>query len=52
MANAGDLAGALAAFDGVQGAAWIAPARDWIEAVRLRLAVEREIAALAAAGGG
>ncbi len=52
MANAGDLAGALAAFDGVQGAAWIAPARGWIEAVRLRLAVEREIAALAAAGGG
>jgi len=52
MANAGDLAGALAAFDGVQGAAWVAPARSWIDAVRLRLAVEREIAALAAAGGG
>ena len=52
MANAGDLAGALAAFDGVLGAAWIAPARSWIETVRLRLAVEREIAALAAAGGG
>jgi uroporphyrinogen-III synthase len=52
MANAGDLAGALAAFDGVQGAAWIAPARNWLETVRLRLAVEREIAALAAAGGG
>lgn len=52
MANAGDLAGALAAFDGVQGAAWTAPARGWFEAVRLRLAVEREIAALAAAGGG
>jgi hypothetical protein len=52
LANAGDLEGALAAFDGVQGAAWIAPARGWIEAVRLRFAVEREIAALAAAGGG
>jgi uroporphyrinogen-III synthase len=52
LANAGDLAGALAAFDGVQGAAWTAPARGWIEVVRLRLAVEREIAALAATGGG
>ncbi|MCA3262056.1 MAG: uroporphyrinogen-III synthase [Telmatospirillum sp.] len=52
LANAGDLEGALAAFDGVQGAAWIAPARGWLEVVRLRLAVEREIAALAAAGGG
>jgi hypothetical protein len=52
LANSGDLEGALAAFDGVQGAAWIAPARGWIEAVRLRFAVEREIAALAAAGGG
>lgn len=50
-----DLAGALAAFDGVQGAAWTAPARDWIDAARLRLGVERELAALgaqAAAGGG
>jgi len=49
-----DLAGALAAFEGVQGAAWTAPARDWIDAARLRLAVERELAALGAqaAGGG
>ena len=52
FAAAGDFESALGAFDGVQGATWLAPARGWLETVRLRLAVEREIAALAAAGGG
>jgi uroporphyrinogen-III synthase len=51
-AAAGDLGAALAAFEGAQSAAWLAPARAWIETARLRLGIEREIASLAAAGGG
>ncbi len=47
----GDLAGALAALDGVQGAAWAAPLLPWIDAARRRIAAERALGALAGVDG-
>jgi hypothetical protein len=48
----GDLAGAVAALDGLQGQPGAAPALPWLDVARRRLAAERALAALAAAGGG
>ncbi|MBI3506108.1 MAG: uroporphyrinogen-III synthase [Proteobacteria bacterium] len=45
-----DLAGALAALEGVQGMGWSASLLPWIDTARRRLAAERAVAALAAAG--
>jgi uroporphyrinogen-III synthase len=42
-----DVAGALAALEGVQGEAWAAPLVPWIETARRRAAAERAAAALA-----
>jgi uroporphyrinogen-III synthase len=49
---AGDLAGAVAALDGLQGQPGAAPALPWLDVARRRLAAERALAALAAASGG
>jgi uroporphyrinogen-III synthase len=44
-----DLAGALAALD-PPGPAWLAPAQDWMQAARARLALEAALARLASGG--
>ncbi|MCM0018882.1 MAG: uroporphyrinogen-III synthase [Tagaea sp.] len=44
-----DLAGALAALD-PPGPAWLAPAQNWMEAARARLALEAALARLASGG--
>lgn len=44
-----DLAGALAALD-PPGPAWLAPAHEWMEAARARLALEAALARLASGG--
>ena len=46
-----DLAGALAALEGVQGMGWSAPLLPWIDVARRRVAAERALAALSGVDG-